>query len=142
MGDPRACQICGDVAPGEAVAHCPECAHLLRWVRGYFAHVPGLETHIRPETTFRDLGADSLDWMDWLVEAEGKLGIKIPDEDAGELNTVGEFLRYLRARGASWPSDYDIRLRQKGGCFRNYVWVKDHRDRQRRPVTPGASGDL
>jgi hypothetical protein len=45
---------------------------LLGWVRGYFAHVPGLAAEIIPETTFLDLGAD---WMDWLFEAKSTLGI-------------------------------------------------------------------
>jgi hypothetical protein len=30
---------------------------------------------IPTETTFLDLGADCLDWMDWLFEAKNKLGI-------------------------------------------------------------------
>jgi acyl carrier protein len=63
--------------------------------------VPGLEAQIAPETTFIDLGADSLDWMDWLLEAEDKLGTTIPDRDAEGLHTVGQFLRYLRIRGAA-----------------------------------------
>jgi acyl carrier protein len=42
--------------------------------------------------------------MSWLLEAEQKLGIDIPDKDAEKLRTVGQFVRYLRARGASYPS--------------------------------------
>ena len=106
------CKICGSPLDGDT-ALLPACANLLRWVRGYFAHVPGLELHIRPQTTFKDLGADSLDWMNWLVEAEDKLGIAIPDPDAEKLITVGEFLRYLRAQGASWACDDHIRLEDK-----------------------------
>lgn len=120
---PEQCAICGEpVAAGDTA--CPECGGLLRWVRGYFSHVPGLEGRITPETTFNDLGADSLDWMDWLVEAQEKLGIEIPEKDAEELRTVGQFVRYLHARSASWSSGDDLRLKQKGGCFRRYIWER------------------
>jgi hypothetical protein len=71
---PEPCSIRGGVVTGDS-AHCPECAGLLRWVRGYFANVPGLAAQIIPETTFLDLGADCLDWMDWLFEAKNKPGI-------------------------------------------------------------------
>jgi hypothetical protein len=46
---------------------------LLRWVRGYFSHVPGPAAQIIPETTFLDWGANCLDWMDWPFEAKYKL---------------------------------------------------------------------
>ena len=135
------CQICGSPLAGD-VALCPKCADLLGWVRSYFAHVPGLETHIKPHTTFKDLGADSLDWMNWLVEAEEKLGIVIPDRDAEKLNTVGQFLSYLRAKGASWARDDYIRLKRNGGCFRNYAWEKIKLDRMQSPPSPGASDEI
>jgi hypothetical protein len=60
--------------------------------------------------------------MNWLMEAEEKLGVAIPDDDASELRTVGQFLRYLREHGASWPPDSEIRLVQEGGCWRRYRW--------------------
>lgn len=76
-----------------------------------------------------DPGVESLDWMNWIVEAEEKLGIAIPDEDVEALSTVGQFLRYLRARNASWASNDDIRLAQKGGCFHAYAWENVRADR-------------
>ena len=30
--------------------------------------------------------------------------------------------RYLREHGATWPSDQEVRLVQKGGCWRPYRW--------------------
>src|SRR3954468_14519114 len=106
----RACPICESAVAGEASRvvddGCGECAHLLRWFRGYFSHDPtfGETWWITPQTTFVELGVESLDWMCWLLEAEEKLGIDIPDQDFEKLYTVGQFVRYLRARGASWPS--------------------------------------
>ena len=63
---PATCSICGGVVV-DGTALCHECAELLRWVRGYFAHVSGLDMQITPQTLFNDLGADSLDWMNWLL---------------------------------------------------------------------------
>ena len=84
----------------------------------------GLDKQVTQQTTFNDLGTDSLDWMNWLLEAEEKLGIAIPERAAERLQTVGQFIKYLRAQGASWTSDDDIQLKQKGGCVRTYVWEK------------------
>jgi acyl carrier protein len=120
---PESCSTCGEVV-ADRNGLCRECALLLRWVRGYFGHVSGLDKQITPQTTFNDLGTDSLDWMNWLVEAEEKLGIAIPDLEAERTQTVGQFIQCLRARGASWAPDDDIRLKTKGGCFRNYAWEK------------------
>ena len=52
-----ACLICNAVASDDSAAMvdtcCDECAHLLRWFRGYFAHDPsfGVSWWITPETT-------------------------------------------------------------------------------------------
>jgi acyl carrier protein len=108
--EPTACPICEAIASENpeprADACCDECTHLLRWFRSYFDQDPRLDVTwwIRPETTFHDLRVESLDWMSWLLEAEQKPGIDIPDKDAEKLRTVGQFVQYLRARGASWPS--------------------------------------
>jgi acyl carrier protein len=125
---PESCRICGVGGPGKDPVLCPECAHLLRWVRAYFVGFLLDLGQITTETKFSELGVDSLDYMNWVLEAEEKLGVDIADEDAESIHTVGQFLRYLRARGASWPPDSDLRLARKGGCFRNYVWERvDHR---------------
>ena len=48
------------------------------------------------ETSFiDDLGADSLDSIELVVELEEKFGIEIPDEDAQELQTVGDVVNYI-----------------------------------------------
>jgi len=100
------------------------CAGLLRWFRGHFAHEPGLDlARINIETRFtEDLGTDSLDYMCWPIEAEEKLGVAIPDREAELLVTVGHFLRWLRMHGASWAGNKEIRLVQKGNCWKPYVW--------------------
>ncbi|MFW6104396.1 MAG: acyl carrier protein [Candidatus Bipolaricaulota bacterium] len=42
-----------------------------------------------------DLGADSLDTVEMIMEFEDEFGVEIPDEDAEELTTVGESIEYL-----------------------------------------------
>lgn len=124
---PERCMICGVGIAPKAPDLCPACAHLLRWVRAYFVGFLLDPGQITPETKFNELGVDSLDYMNWIAEAEEKLGIAISNKDAERIHTVGQFVRYLRARGASWPPDAELRLEQKGGCFRDYLWVRvDH----------------
>jgi acyl carrier protein len=42
-----------------------------------------------------DLGADSLDIVELVMEFEKEFNIDIPDEDAEKLKTVGEAISYL-----------------------------------------------
>jgi len=44
-----------------------------------------------------DLGADSLDVVEFVMEVETAFGITIPDEDAGKLATVGDAVKYIDA---------------------------------------------
>jgi len=45
-----------------------------------------------------DLGADSLDTVELVMEFEKEFDIDIPDEDAEKLRTVGDALNYLKAK--------------------------------------------
>jgi acyl carrier protein len=45
-----------------------------------------------------DLGADSLDTVELVMEFEKEFNIDIPDEDAEKLRTVGDALNYLRQK--------------------------------------------
>lgn len=49
-----------------------------------------METHL-----IEDLGADSLDVVELIMELENEYGVLISDEAATELVTVGEIVRYL-----------------------------------------------
>jgi acyl carrier protein len=46
-----------------------------------------------------DLGADSLDTVELVMAFEEEFGIEIPDEDAEQLQTVGDAVRYLKDKG-------------------------------------------
>ena len=53
---------------------------------------------IHEETRFReDLQADSLDLVELLVELEDRYGVRIPDEEAARIRTVGEAVRFVAA---------------------------------------------
>ena len=47
-----------------------------------------------------DLGADSLDIVELVMEFEKEFNIDIPDEDAEKLRTVGDALTYLKSKSA------------------------------------------
>ncbi|HIE48262.1 acyl carrier protein [Candidatus Bipolaricaulota bacterium] len=42
-----------------------------------------------------DLGADSLDTVELIMEFEDEFGIEIPDEEAEKIQTVGEAIAYI-----------------------------------------------
>ncbi|MCS7197837.1 MAG: acyl carrier protein [Candidatus Bipolaricaulota bacterium] len=45
-----------------------------------------------------DLGADSLDTVEMIMEIEDEFGIEIPDEDAEKLQTVGQAIEYIKQK--------------------------------------------
>ncbi len=44
-----------------------------------------------------DLGADSLDTVELVMAFEEEFGIDIPDEDAEQMRTVGDAVKYIDA---------------------------------------------
>ncbi len=56
------------------------------------------EDTISETSTFvNDLGADSLDVVEFVMEVEKEFDITIPDEEAAKLNTVGDAVKYIEA---------------------------------------------
>ncbi|HHT9119792.1 MAG TPA: acyl carrier protein [Candidatus Hypogeohydataceae bacterium YC41] len=54
---------------------------------------------ITPETSFiNDLGADSLDTVELIMELEDAFDMNIPDEDAEKIQTVGDAIKYIEER--------------------------------------------
>ena len=55
---------------------------------------------ITPESSFKDdLGADSLDLFELIMNLEEEYTIEIPSEDLGNIATVGDVVAYLKAHG-------------------------------------------
>ena len=56
---------------------------------------------VTPEASFtNDLGADSLDTVELVMEFEKAFNLQIPDEDAEKISTVGDAIRYIKAKSA------------------------------------------
>ncbi|MFG6426529.1 acyl carrier protein [Lepagella muris] len=54
------------------------------------------ENEVTPAAEFsKDLGADSLDTVELIMEFEKEFGITIPDEDAEKITTVGDAITYI-----------------------------------------------
>jgi acyl carrier protein len=54
------------------------------------------ESEVTPEASFtNDLGADSLDTVELIMEFEKEFNIAIPDEQAENITNVGEAIVYL-----------------------------------------------
>lgn len=57
------------------------------------------EDEITMEASFKDdLGADSLDVVELVMELEDEFGIEISDEDAEKITTVGEVVNYIQSK--------------------------------------------
>ena len=56
---------------------------------------------IQDSTRFReDLEADSLDLVELVVELEDSYGVRIPDEEAAKIRTVGQAADFVAAHAA------------------------------------------
>jgi len=54
------------------------------------------ESEVTPEASFtNDLGADSLDTVELIMEFEKEFNITIPDDQAENIGTVGDAIAYM-----------------------------------------------
>ncbi len=54
------------------------------------------ESEVTPEASFtNDLGADSLDTVELIMEFEKEFNVSIPDDQAESITTVGQAISYL-----------------------------------------------
>ena len=44
----------------------------------------------------KDLDADSIDFVEFVLDLEDAFGAEIPDEEAEKLNTVGDAVQYIK----------------------------------------------
>ncbi len=54
------------------------------------------ENEIKPETTFKDLDADSIDVLQIVMQLENEFDKKVDDEALGTINTVGDAAELMR----------------------------------------------
>ena len=56
------------------------------------------ESEVTNEASFtNDLGADSLDTVELIMEFEKEFGLSIPDDQAEKIGTVGDAISYIEA---------------------------------------------
>ena len=107
-GFPSECPLCGATTnlefsepSGDAV--CPNCGVLvwfssktLSAIQRQFADLLDVAVdRITADTTLADLGADSLDMVELVMELEKDFGVSIPDDVAQQIRTVGDAIRYI-----------------------------------------------
>ena len=57
------------------------------------------ESQITSDASFvKDLGIDSLDYAELVMEFEQTFDIKIPDDDAEKMQTIGQAIAYIEAK--------------------------------------------
>ncbi|NOS92255.1 MAG: acyl carrier protein [Cyclobacteriaceae bacterium] len=57
------------------------------------------DSQITPDASFvKDLGIDSLDYAELVMEFEQNFDIKIPDDDAEKMQTIGEAVIYIQSK--------------------------------------------
>lgn len=73
-------------------------AEVLDRVKGIIVERLGVdEAEVTLEASFKDdLGADSLDVVELVMELEDEFGLEISDEDAEKITTVGEVVNYIQ----------------------------------------------
>ena len=56
------------------------------------------ESEVVPSASFTgDLGADSLDTVELIMEFEKEFDIQVPDADAEKLQTIGDVIAYIES---------------------------------------------
>lgn len=53
------------------------------------------ESEVKMETTFEDLGADSLDIVELIMAIEDEYDIQVSDEEAEKAQSVGDVVNYI-----------------------------------------------
>src|SRR6185436_7711249 len=105
-GIPSRCAVCGaetniEFSSPTGDAPCPQCGHLL-WRSATTLNRVLDQLGVSPEnvtakTTFQDLGTDSLDMVELVMELEEEFDVNIPDDVAEKLQTVGDAIRYIES---------------------------------------------
>src|SRR5262245_21561797 len=76
---------------------CPICGQLLWW----FQHRLSRDAIVAPEritpssSSAEDVGADSLDIVELIMELEEEFAVTIPDDEAERIKTVADAIRYI-----------------------------------------------
>jgi len=107
-GHDSRCPLCGAEAAIEysqaGDASCPNCGSLLWGKEAVYARMKRIIAEqlgvdpdkVTGETSFvNDLGADSLDTVELVMELEEEFDIDIPDGAAEKMQTIGDVIRFI-----------------------------------------------
>jgi acyl carrier protein len=77
--------------------NCKNMSEIAQKVKQIIIEKLGVEeSEVTPEASFtNDLGADSLDTVELIMEFEKEFNISIPDDQAENISTVGQAISYL-----------------------------------------------
>ena len=68
-------------------------------IRGIIVDQLGIEeTEVSLESTFEDLGVDSLGIFEVIMAIEEEFNIQIPNEDAENIKTIGDAVKYVESK--------------------------------------------
>lgn len=101
-GDPHRCAICGGrvfTAASEPLGDsvCPRCGALLIRFHENYTDQRGIDRkRVTADTTLKELGADSLDTVELVMQLEEEYDINIPDSEAESIKTIGDLFRWIR----------------------------------------------
>lgn len=56
------------------------------------------KSEMNSESTFKDLGADSLDELEIIIEIEQKLKVILPDDITPEVQTIGNLCKFIEKK--------------------------------------------
>lgn len=98
-GNPHRCPVCSKTCAVEPSypggdSCCPSCGELLWWFRDRVAQYVGAE-QIGLSTSFLDIGADSLDVVELIMELEETFDIQVPEDVAQRIRTVADAIRFI-----------------------------------------------
>ena len=83
------------------------------------------EAEVKPEASFtNDLGADSLDTVELIMEFEKEFGISIPDDKAEKIGTVGDAIAYIeeKAKSILMNNIMVASYSKQPLCFKSSLW--------------------
>lgn len=102
-GIPHRCPICNKVSSVEPSypggdSCCPSCGQLLWWFRDRLSREAGVVSErITLSSSFaEDIGADSLEIVELVMELEEEFEVTIPDDEAERIKTVADAIRYIQ----------------------------------------------
>ena len=101
-GLPHRCPVCGETSAVEPSypggdACCPVCGQLLWELRDRLGQ-RGIDNRFDIDAMLADLGVDSLELVELAMELEEIYDINVTEDEASQLQTVNDWLRFIRRR--------------------------------------------